>query len=289
MNLLDLQRRMAQDVSRPLTATFEMQSVADDGCSIREIAESYIRPNDRLSSFDRLEIYNRQYWFRVIASVTEDFTALRAVVGEKRFDALVLAYLRENPSTSFTLRDLGAKLPAWLELHPELTARRHRLALDVARLEWAYVESFDQASLKSLDASDCAQLKEDSTLSLQPHLQLLELSYPVDELVLAVHKATPASDATSNAVTAIKQAKKMKLPAMRPSTIFLAVHRYDDSVYYRRLDREAYRLLNALQQKRSLGEALQIAFAESKFSVEEQALNIQVYFAHAAELGWFTV
>ena len=130
MSLLELQRRMATDVTRPLTPDFWMQSETEDGSSVEEIAESYIKPNDRLSSFDRLEIYNRQYWFRVIGAVAEDFSALQAVVGAKKFDALVLAYLRENPSTSFTLRNLGSNLPEWLEVHPEFTPRRHQLALE---------------------------------------------------------------------------------------------------------------------------------------------------------------
>lgn len=288
MNLLDLQRRMAHDVSRPLTMEFEMQPITEDGDSIHEIAESYIKPNNQLSSFERLEIYNRQYWFRLIAAVSEDFTALQSVVGAKRFDALVLAYLLENPSMSYTLRDLGSKLPQWLKSHPEFTARRHQLALDVARLEWAYVEAFDRAMLEPLSGSDCALLRDDSTLSLQPHLQLLQLNYPVDELVLAVHKTSPAADVTSNAVTGIEQRKNISLPMMRRSTIYLAVHRYTDSVYYRRLDHEAYLLLLALQQHNPLAMALEFAFAESKLSATQQALKTQQYFAHAAELGWFT-
>ena len=67
---------------------------------------------------------------------------MNALLGEKRFDRLILAYLRENPSTSFTLRNLGSKLPQWLEYHPEFTPNRRELMLDVARLEWAYVEAF---------------------------------------------------------------------------------------------------------------------------------------------------
>ena len=114
MNLLELQRRMAEDVMRPLTPDFQMQQATDDGRSTHELAHSYIKPNALLSSFDRLEIYNRQYWFRVTGSASEDFPALAAVLGSKRFDALVLAYLQENPSTSFTLRNLGARLPMWL-------------------------------------------------------------------------------------------------------------------------------------------------------------------------------
>src|ERR1700728_98918 len=105
MNLLELQRRMAEDVRRPLTAEFAMQQQTEEALSISRLAEGYVKPNDRLTSFERLEIYNRQYWFRVIAAVSEDFPALTAVLGQERFDSLVLAYLRENPSTSFSLRN----------------------------------------------------------------------------------------------------------------------------------------------------------------------------------------
>jgi Putative DNA-binding domain len=84
MNLLELQRQMFEDVRRPLTSDFAMQQKTEDGRSISELAESYIKPNDRLTSFERLEIYNRQYWFRTIAAVSEDFPALAAVLGSKR-------------------------------------------------------------------------------------------------------------------------------------------------------------------------------------------------------------
>jgi hypothetical protein len=287
MTLLELQRRMASDVRRPLTADFEMQGEAEDGSSVNELAGAYIKPNDRLSSFERLEIYNRQYWFRVIGAVSEDFPALAAVLGAKKFDALVLAYLKENPSTSFTLRNLGGQLPMWLKDHPEVAPRRHALMVDVARLEWAYVEAFDRAAVAPLRAEDFATLDGDSKLSLQPHLQLLDLQYPVDELVLAVHKATPESDIMSNAVTERKEAARIRLPKMSRTAVYLAVHRYDDSVYYRRIEREAWILLSALQRHQTLGEALERAFAKSKLSAEEQAERIQSYFAHAAELGWF--
>ena len=50
---------------------------------LREIAGRYIKPNDRLTSFERLEIYNRQYWFRVIAAVSEDFPALMLFSGRE--------------------------------------------------------------------------------------------------------------------------------------------------------------------------------------------------------------
>ncbi len=287
MNLLELQRRMAEDVMRPLTADFEMQPVAEDGSSTTAIADSYVKPNERLSSFERLEIYNRQYWFRVIESVAEDFPTLNAVLGDKKFDRLILAYLRENPSISFTLRNLGSKLPQWLEDHAEFAARRHDLLLDVARLEWAYVEAYDRADVPPLTTAEFSNIGPDSTLSLQPHLQLLELQYPVDELVLAVHRHTAPSDIMSNAASERKHVKRTRLPRTKRSPVCLAVHRYENSVYYRRLDREAFLLLSALQKGAPLGIALETSFRDGALTAEDQALKIQEYFAHASELGWF--
>jgi hypothetical protein len=287
MNLLELQRRMSQDVMRPLTLDFAMRAMNEQGLPSDEIAASYIKPNSLLTSFERLEIYNRQYWFRVIDAVSEDFPALCAVLGRERFDSLVLAYLRENPSTSFTLRNLGARLPAWLASYPELTGPQHALAVDVARLEWAYIEAFDRASLMPLGWEDFAALGRDSTLRLQPHLQLLDLQYPVDDVVLAVHKVAPAIDIVSNAVSERRQSSEVTLPEVSRSNVYLAVHRFDDSVYYRRIEREEFLLLADLRDGDSIATAIERAFEGSKLAPDLQAARIQDYFAHAAELGWF--
>jgi hypothetical protein len=286
MNLLELQRRMVEDVRRPLTQKFAMQRMGENGESIEEIASTYIKPNMQLTSFERLEIYNRQYWFRAIAAVAQDYPALNALLGSKRFDALILAYLEETPSTSWTLRDLSGKLPAFLNAHPDLAGRRHRLAVDVARLEWAYVEAFDGCQRMPLTTEDIQAIGPESRVSLQPHVQLLELHYPVDDLVLAVHKSTPDSDIVSSAATQRKPGSRRALPAVRQQRVWLAVHRFDDSVYYRRVERETLLLFSALRAGASIAEAIGQAFAETRLASEEQAALLRESFAHASELGW---
>jgi hypothetical protein len=287
MNLLELQRRMAEDVQRPLTPDFQMQGSIQDGSSIEDLATSYIKPNALLSSFERLEIYNRQYWFRLIAAVSEDFPALNAVLGAKRFDALILSYLKENPSTSWTLRDLGAKLPAFLECHAEeFGGRRHRLAVDVAHLEWAYIDAYDGKRLTPLTSEDLQAIGPDSRLSLQPHLRLLALSYPVDELVLAVRRETPESEVVSSAAIERGSQPRIKLPSMKQSRVYLAVHRFDNSVYYRPIEREMFLLLAALRDGASIAEALNQAFSATRLTPAEQAARVQHCFAYASELGW---
>jgi putative DNA-binding protein len=286
MNLLELQRRMVEDVRRPLTEDYEMQRTDTDGYSVEQIAATYIKPNALLTSFERLEIYNRQYWFRVIDAVSEDYPAISAVLGPEKFDAMLLAYLKETPSTSRTLRDLSGKLPEFLNAHPMLAGRERDLAFDVARLEWAYIEAFDGRQLAPLTADDIQSISPDSRVSLQPHIRLLDLHYPVDEIVLAVHKETPESDIVSNAAVERKPRSRREIPSVRKEQIYLAVHRYDNSVYYRRIKREAWRLLRALGRGASIAESITEAFVRTQLTGEEQTALLRETFAHASELGW---
>ena len=286
MNLLDLQRRMAEDVRRPLTPDFDMQTVAEDGQSIAARVSGYITPSATLTSFERLEIYNRQYWFRAIDAVSEDYRTLSAIVGPKRFDTLIRGWLAEHPSTSFTLRNLGKGLPAWLDRHPEFTGRRHDLAVDAARVEWACIEAFDGASLPSLTESRAQLVSPASMLALQPHLQLLHLRYPVDEVVIAVHHGTREAEIVSSAATMRDRPAGERLPRMRRSDVYLAVHRYDDSVYHSRLTPEQFRLLSALRDGHTVEAAVERALAGSRLPSGEESATIQEIFAHASQLGW---
>src|SRR5579872_1761974 len=110
MNLRTIQQRMSTAVMQPLTPAYNMRPKNARGKSMRKEAAEFIKPNDRLTSFERLELYNKQYWFRILGALAEDFPGLQAVVGERKFDALSKAYLKECPSQSFTLRNLGSQL-----------------------------------------------------------------------------------------------------------------------------------------------------------------------------------
>ena len=109
--LLEFQRTLAQAVMQPLTARDNMRRGNRAGLGL-------VKPNSRLTAFDRLEIYNRSYWSRVLDAFSEDFPGVRALVGAPGFDRLRRAYIAECPSESFTMRDLGLHLVEWLEAHP---------------------------------------------------------------------------------------------------------------------------------------------------------------------------
>jgi len=68
---------------------------------------------------------------------------------------------------------------------------------------------------------------------------------------------------------------------------WLAVHRADDSLYYKRLSRAEYLTLQALRNGKLLPDALEAGFAGSRASVATRIELVREWFANWAELGWF--
>ncbi|HEU4415720.1 MAG TPA: DNA-binding domain-containing protein [Candidatus Angelobacter sp.] len=290
MNLEQLQRAVFDVIRQPLTEDERMREQTLDGRSTREIAEKIVKPNDRLTSVERLEIYNRVYWFRILSSLADDFPGLRAVVGQEQFDKILLAYLTELPSESFTLRNLGARLESWLSQHSDFARGHKRMALDMVRLEWADIEAFDAAEFPRLTQEELGALGEDPTFQLQPNLFLLDLAYPVDEFLLKVRETEePESDIASNVVIIDhadeKPRKRHALP--RAKKVHLAVHRQENIVYFKRLKPEAFALLRALQQGQSLSRAIESSVDWSGKPLEKIMEQLHDWFANWSGLGWF--
>lgn len=280
---------MARAVMQPLSKSEHMREKAPGGGKMRAYASRFIKPNDRLTSFDRLEIYNRQYWYRLFSALAEDFPGLRSVLGEKQFDAMCKAYIVDCPSTSFTLRNLGSKMESWLRANPKWAGKKQTLALDIARLEWADIEAFDNASEPALRAEDLASADGATLkLELQPYVRLLDFAYPVDDLLLAVRKEDDDTDFASNAFAEKRKKKHVRAVAkLKPQPIFLVVHRIDNSVYYRRIQPEEFAVLKMLGKRKTLGEGLDAAFRKSKMPLEERSASVQKWFQTWATLGWF--
>jgi hypothetical protein len=286
MSLEAIQREMAAAVMQPLTAEEDMQATAPDGRPMADVAASFIAPNSRLTAFERLEIYNRQYWFRVLGALAEDFRALRAVLGGRAFEALSIAYLTAHPSRSFSLRNLGSRLVEWLAGNPQFAGRRHRLALDIARIEWAFVEAFDLADREPLTLEQIATLDASSRLALQPHLQLIALDYPADDLVLKLHEGEKRQASEAGVREEEPYVEPVKLPRIRRKLTWVAAHRLDNAVYYRRLAREEFDTLSAIRQGLPLAEALAAGFPDALSAKPRSAQRVREMFATWAELGW---
>jgi len=290
MNLLEIQRRFTEALITPLNSEEGIAERTQSGEPMQQAAEQIVKPNSRLSSTERLEIYSRSYWFRIISSLNEDFVGLRAVVGDRKFDALVEAYLAANPSRSFTLRNLGSRLAKWLGANPKYTHPHEQLALDMVQLEWADIECFDAAEDPGFKLDDLDHLVADPKLPLQPHVHLLELQYPVDDLLLQIRDdLDDDSDEASNTFSERRSRARVKrVSKSKAKPTFVVVHRVDYAVYFKRVTREAFRVLTALQQGKSLSEAVDFAFNPSTLPEKKITALVQEWFRNWAEWGWFS-
>jgi len=269
-SLLETQRQMAKLIMQPMTNREGMRT------RNRAAAEKISKPNDRLTGFERLEIYNRGYWFRVLDCLAEDFPGVIAILGARRFRGMSEAYLAECPSRSFTLRNLGSRLGEWLKANAQWMAGADQLVLDTFAIEWAHIEAFDAAELPPITPEELAAGGEELKLRLQPYVQLLHVHYPVDALSAAVREK--------------KRANKMiaAMLSAPPADLYLAIHRVDYSVHYKRLEPEAFRILSCLRDGQSLMNAIEVAYEHSDRAEEEQAQSVESWFRLWQSLGWFS-
>ena len=154
------------------------------------------------------------------------------------------------------MRNLGSKLAEWLAANPEYAGRRQRLAVDVARIEWAFIEAFDGAERAPLTLEQIATLMPARSLALQPHLQLIALEYAADDLVLELHdrQKREASEAGVGHESGLEAPSSCPgCAASRPGLRRIA---WSFTVYYRRLKREEFLTLAAIRRGLPLGEAL---------------------------------
>lgn len=139
--------------------------------------------------------YREQFFLRHVAVLEDDFPDVLLAIGHDAFHDLARRYLAAHPPTSFTLRDLGQAFPSFLE---DPTLR------DVARLEWALVESFDGPDAPPLDPTSLAGVSEDAwpnaRIVLQPSLQRLVLEHPAKRHVVVFRRTKTDLDATAYAL-----------------------------------------------------------------------------------------
>jgi hypothetical protein len=140
------------------------------------IAHKWIKPGVALSGAERLELYHRQYWYRLLDSLAEDFPMLRRMTGDELFWDLIEQYLIERPSQSFTLRHLGEVFPTFLEISPRLDDLQRLWFAAIARIEYAQMESFEAIQCALPQPEDL----EKNVIAWQEHLRLIEIPVPAD-------------------------------------------------------------------------------------------------------------
>lgn len=262
--LLSLQRRFAAALREPLWG----ESRAATGLAPREVgpsadflntARESVTPSRSLAAVDRLELYHRQYWYRLLDSLAEDFPSLRRRLGETRFWGLLEAYLAHQPPSTPTLRHLGAGLADFLEGEAGVPLA----AVELARLEYALCVAFDAGERPAVAPEALAQ----GPLALQPHVQRFAFRTPADS---AWRRPGPASSE----------------PTVLASR-FVVVFRLGEVPQVERVPGAAFRLLEAIEATRSLELALERLVASPGRGRGLDSERVRGWFSTWAARRWF--
>jgi hypothetical protein len=271
--LLSLQRRFMAALREPIFGESRERSElpARTGTVSPEFvrtADALITPSATLQPVERLELYHRQYWYRLLDSIAEDFPALRQLVGDEPFWRLMEAYLEAVPPRSFTLRHLGAGLARFIALRPDAVPHPVH-AEDLARLEYALCLAFEAGQGTPIQPAELGQ----GELGLQPNLELLALRTPADTLWRLSEKG--------------KRLPEPGQPSGYPNR-FVAVYRYELSLHVERLPRAAFSILAAIGELGSLDLAMQHVTGRNGLLRASDAGRVAKWFGLWTARGWFT-
>lgn len=155
MRLADLQKLFYELVTAPEDVAATLRARGPDGA--RAVADA-IAGDARLSAEARLDIYAGMYFFRIHDVLRDEAPRTAALLGTDAFHNLVTDYLIACRPNHPSLREAGARLPAFLAAHA-LAAHRPWLA-ELARLE--------RTRLELVDGPDAEALTVDMVRALPP-------------------------------------------------------------------------------------------------------------------------
>lgn len=140
-------------------------------------SRSVVSATDRLSSEQRLAIYQRSYYERLLTCMSEQFRALSFALGQDLFRDFARDYLMTRPPSSYTLYDLGQRFPDHLEaVRPDRDVASEEkeiwidFMIELCRFELMVVNLFDAPGHEGKPFASIET--DDAQLRLQPCLRL---------------------------------------------------------------------------------------------------------------------
>jgi len=233
-----------------------------------KVAEVALNPQGGVAGKARMRVYADGYLGRMHEALKEAYEAVRHFIGDRAFVRLAEDYARTYPSHDYNLSLAGRHLPALLKSWP--LTKQFPFLSDLAQLEWQVslsFHAFDPAPLKpqelaAVDPEDWDRLR----LFVRPSVFLLASPWPVLDYWAA--RQQPLAT--------------IKIQGKHPQKVL--IRRIGTDVGCEIMEDAAFDFLAGIQRGEVLGNLFQ-ALAENE---EQEAAEIQHWFAHWSALGLFS-
>ena len=243
--------------------------------------ESVITRSSQQTSYERIGIYANAYYARLLECLSEEYAALVTAMGTAAFGAFSMQYLQKYPPASYTLGELGARFPRFLqESRPEPesnagTPEWTDFLIELATLERVYSEVFDGPGIEKQELLTAETLNTippelwpELSLQMAPCFRLMKFQFPVQEY--------------------ISSTKRGESPAIPdPTNTYLAITRRNYIVRRAAISEAEFFLLSRLQQGLKIGEAIYEFADAGPMDSEKLAGQLHVWFKHWTESAYF--
>lgn len=193
LQLKRTQQWFASIIERPIDEEDRMNLISPSGQPMRQEACDYISPSPTLRPEQRIELYNQQYWWRLLKTMQESFPLVLRLFGYSSFNQLIATpYLVKYPSNHWSLLPLGDRLPQWIA--SEYHAEDKPLVSHAALVDCAFLHAFVCHQFPPIASELAAQDQEhllNQKLVLQPYVHLFELPYDLFQFRVEFLKQKP--------------------------------------------------------------------------------------------------
>lgn len=189
------QKWFASIITRPIDEDNQMDPISPNGLDMETEASLFIRPSHTLMPAQRIQLYNQQYWWRLLSIMHENYPFLTRLFGYREFNqTFAFPYLVKYPSRHWSLNMLGDRLPKWIKDNYHEADKE--LITIAANIDKAYLSAFSAANhppvnMDNLPIPGNPNSLLTSTLYLQPHINLFKLDADYFDLRFSMLKEEP--------------------------------------------------------------------------------------------------
>ncbi|CCB85074.1 putative uncharacterized protein [Parachlamydia acanthamoebae UV-7] len=267
-------------IARPIDFDNRMNPVSPCGHSMEKEAAHYIAPSPTLRPAQRIELYNQQYWWRLLNVLHEVFPFVTCLFGYREFNQVLgFPFLVKYPPAHWFLQAIGDRLPLFVQKY--YRADDFQLVYDATQLDCAFNQAFYSAhiptNLQEMMLGDSEAVLAKS-LVLQPHMQVFAFKYDLVEFRQAFLKQNP------------DYWLEHDFPELKHVPTFCAVFRNDfNQVVTTPLDPDEYHFLSLFRSGCSIDQACEWLDEQTDPIFENSAENLQKWFHKWFLEQWLTL
>lgn len=276
--LASLQKWFASIITTPLGKNDGIQTKVA-GRSVIEDARLYINPTQTLHPHERIQIYNQQYWWRLLKHLQTAFPIAVCILGRNQFNKKIgVPFLVKDPPSHWSIHALGKNLPEWMAAYYRGAERS--LLYDAMCLDWAFLAGNICERQQSLDLVQLSQQSPEHLLAYTFHLQ--------PHIFLFTWKSDLFAFRSALLLQHVDYWLQNPLPKLTKDKehYFILYRNMNNQMAWRAITRGEYLLLEKFQKGASITTACEYIETLEKELYEQIAEKLQEWLQIWAKAGW---